>query len=375
MPVEIFGPPTAATGEPRYHISKKGNPALCRATIKKGCPLGAISPHFRTKEDAGKYVQETEAAIHGNHLTGAKRKPRQVPFTFERLKQELAASPRGQQDPPRGSKPSPLEDRQMKQQVEAAFRQAQGDKPFMAEGSLCLQGYGGVIRGTYQDTEGRETFVYGAMATEGAPGFIFMGDDPEGPEDEAAEAPLIPRFVQTELPPGTTVTAQVVEGLAEDLFRKEGHWEEDLPAVQAAYLRFSHDRLNEGLRAGTLSLPLQATLKKMATQHKLDEPLVVYRGYRKMDEAFVATVNGGRYEDKGMLSTTVEPFVALGFAGCREGSVVLRIELPAGTACFDGRESGEGEILLPPDVDLSKAQALRLTKAEAEEVKRLRYGT
>lgn len=41
----------------KYHISKKGNPAICRA--KEGnCPLGGTEVHFESKEDAKIYIEK-----------------------------------------------------------------------------------------------------------------------------------------------------------------------------------------------------------------------------------------------------------------------------------------------------------------------------
>lgn len=45
-----------------YHVNKQtGRAGICRAT-KKGCPLGNDTPHFNTKDDAKKYIEESEAA-------------------------------------------------------------------------------------------------------------------------------------------------------------------------------------------------------------------------------------------------------------------------------------------------------------------------
>lgn len=45
----------------KYHVNKEtGRAGICRAT-KKGCPLGADTPHFDTKEEAKVYIEKSEA--------------------------------------------------------------------------------------------------------------------------------------------------------------------------------------------------------------------------------------------------------------------------------------------------------------------------
>ena len=43
----------------KYHITKKGEPGVCRAT--KTCPLGGESEHYATKEEAAKAFEETHS--------------------------------------------------------------------------------------------------------------------------------------------------------------------------------------------------------------------------------------------------------------------------------------------------------------------------
>lgn len=48
----------------KYHISKTGKPAICRA--KDGnCPLGGADTHFATKDKAQKYIEKLGAKDHG----------------------------------------------------------------------------------------------------------------------------------------------------------------------------------------------------------------------------------------------------------------------------------------------------------------------
>lgn len=43
----------------KYHVNKKtGRAGICRAT-KKGCPLGAGTPHFNSREETNKFIEKT----------------------------------------------------------------------------------------------------------------------------------------------------------------------------------------------------------------------------------------------------------------------------------------------------------------------------
>lgn len=60
-------------GTTKYHVNKEtGRANICRAT-KKGCPLGADTPHFDGKEEAKAYI-EKEAQEKGEMFTKVSKK-------------------------------------------------------------------------------------------------------------------------------------------------------------------------------------------------------------------------------------------------------------------------------------------------------------
>lgn len=370
MAVQVLPPPTAATGAARYHISAKGNPARCRATIKRGCPL-AVQEHFATPEEARQWLQEQAADAHATVPQSLRRKP---PLPAKRPPAPLTAKALAAALEKRRAAPAPLaplEPQLAPQDLRCILRELQEEGVLQEVDNLHLSKGG--LRGLCRAGGGRETFIYCDLtAPQGA--FVFLGDDPEGPEE--GEGPLVPRHGSHKLPRGKTYSSahlkESLKCLLQEVAAKEGAWEQDEEAVGAAYLGFNHHRLSEGLRHGTLSPQLQETLRRMATADELPQETMVYRGYRSLDDAFVETVNRGEYKENGLLSTSTDPAVALGFSGCREGSVVLRLLLPAGTRCLDLSRQAEAEVLLPPGQDLTQAQALRLTAEEAAALRGLK---
>lgn len=57
----------------KYHVNKNtGRAGICRATMK-GCPLGADTPHFNTKEEAKAHIEKTEANNNSQFSTMKKK--------------------------------------------------------------------------------------------------------------------------------------------------------------------------------------------------------------------------------------------------------------------------------------------------------------
>lgn len=60
----------------KYHVNgETGRVNICRATNKRGCPLGADTPHFDNKEDAKQYIERIEENNH-KKITTISKHPR-----------------------------------------------------------------------------------------------------------------------------------------------------------------------------------------------------------------------------------------------------------------------------------------------------------
>lgn len=163
--------------------------------------------------------------------------------------------------------------------------------------------------------------------------------------------------------------AKYEKEIGDKLTEKQGSLSEKQMDSLGTYSGRSYSEMNASMRNGTTPDPisLKADIRNMDAAFKTDaavlsESVEIYRGMGGNNAVANAIRTGdlgegGVIQDKAFVSTSLDPFVARGFAG-GEGSVVMKITAPAGSrGIYMGADppknlSGfpvEREMLLPRD--------------------------
>lgn len=352
----------------KYHISKNGDVNICKAN-KRSCRYGE-DEHFDNETKAYEKVEEVLSQRFGNVQTLKKdskslkvknkeeqnilKTVKQPAFTVDQLSKEIEDF---ENSKGRVSEKRPKITLSVYELKASLLNLNSMGDPYLDEKSLKVREHGGSIHATFKDFNNVPTVAY----IDRSDGSIFIRDDAEEIEEDDR---LILRFKKGNLSDSDLKSPMKVSNAIADLLDESDEikdWDSEEDAVEAAYLSYEHYRINEALRNNTASESLKRSIESIESKDKLNENIVVYRGLRAIGADVSKGLSEGSYRDGGLLSTSTDPKTALGFSGNREGSTILRIEIPKGTGCWNvGGE--ENEIILPRNFDLSKARVLKLNE-------------
>lgn len=160
---------------------------------------------------------------------------------------------------------------------------------------------------------------------------------------------------------GNTSSEIMASNLADVMERLDDpsvNWNRDTHAVSFLYFGEAHGDINMSLRNKTsFNKEAIATLDRVMSKDTLSEEVTVYRGIRDHDGSIRQQIEAGTYRDAGYLSTTTTHKTAKNFSGGGKAkSILMVLNLPAGTKCADLRDGSEAEIALPRNFDLSSAK-------------------
>lgn len=350
----------------KYHISKNGEAKICTAK-KRACRYEG-EEHFESQEQAQSKSEEILSKRFGNVETikrdtsvrnnkTSKSPSNDKAFTVSQLTKDIQNFAKN--TPPRkfNKRVKFSEVSQIKNEL--LNLNNSGDRYF-DEKTLRLYENKISIMATFQDFDDIPTLLY-INKRSGILSIRHNLDEIDEKEDDD----LVVRYVETKLSDEDLEDpykiSEKVADLMDDADRVKD-WGSQERAVAAAYLSNEHYRINEALRNNTASDSLKKSIEKLERQHTLKEERVVYRGLRNLSEDISESLSNGSFNDGGLLSTSTNPKIALGFSGNKEGSIILKITLPKSTECWDMSDDSENEIILPRNFDLSRVQVLKLDR-------------